>query len=58
MVEERHQPRDCNEAEKQWCGDPKDEPLSVSGAISSAICIRIATLLHEIKLPEGKPEKH
>jgi len=58
MVEERYQPRDSNEAEKQWCGDPEDDPLSVSGAIRSAICFRIATLLDEIKLSEGKPEKH
>jgi hypothetical protein len=58
VVEERHQPGDGNEAEKQWCGDPEDDPLSVSGAIRSAICFRIATLLDEIKLSEGKPEKH
>jgi len=58
VVEERHQPGDSNEAEKQWCGDPEDDALSVSGAIRSAICFRIATLLDEIKLSEGKPEKH
>jgi len=58
MVEERHQPGDRNEAEKRWCGDPEDEALSFPGAIRSAICYRIATLLHEVKLSEGKPEKH
>ena len=58
MVEERHQPRDSNEAEHQWCSDPEDEPLSLPRAISRAICFRIATLLHKVKLSEGKPEKH
>lgn len=58
MVEERHEPGDSYEAEKQWRGDPEDDPLSVSGAIRSAICFRIATPRDEIKLPQGKPEKH
>jgi|SRR6266567_2360117 len=58
MVEEWHQPGDSNEAEQQWCGDPEDDPLSVTGAIRNAIFFRIATLLHEIKLSERKPEKH
>jgi hypothetical protein len=58
VIEERHQPRYRSEAEQKWCRDPEDEPMSLPRAISSAICIRITTLLHEVKLPESEPEKH
>jgi hypothetical protein len=58
MVEERQQPRDSNKTEQQWYGNPEDQPLSFAGSIRGAISFRIANLLHEIKLPEGKPEKH
>jgi hypothetical protein len=57
VVEERQQPGDSNEAEKQWCRYPEDDALGVSGAIRSAICFPTATLLDQIKLSEGKSEK-
>jgi hypothetical protein len=58
VVEERHKPWDGNKDEQQGRDDPEDEPLSILGTIRNAICFRITTLVHLIKLLEGKPEEH
>ena len=57
MIGEGQNPGADYEQENDRKQHPKQNPLNISGAISNTVIADGAALRHQIKFPEGQPEK-